>query len=76
MKDVTIYTSESCQFCHMAKDFLDEHKIPYTEKNISQDKEAMMELRSKGFTGVPLIVVGEETIYGFDQDKLEKALGL
>ncbi len=76
MKDVTIYTSDSCHFCHMAKDFLTEKNVQFTEKNISQDKEAMMELRKKGFTGVPLIVVGDETIYGFDQDKLEKALGL
>ncbi|MDO5716837.1 MAG: glutaredoxin family protein [Tissierellia bacterium] len=76
MKNVIIYTSDSCQFCHMAKDFLKEHNVEYTEKNISQDKEAMLELREKGFTGVPLIMVDDETIYGFDQDKLEKALDL
>lgn len=76
MKDVTIYTSETCHFCHMAKDFFKKHNIEYTEKNISQDKDAMMELREKGFTGVPLIIIGDETIYGFDQDKIEKALGI
>lgn len=76
MKDVTIYTSETCHFCHLAKEIFEKHNIKFTEKNISKDKEAMMELRQKGFTGVPLIIVGDETIYGFDQEKLEKALGL
>lgn len=76
MKDVTIYTSDTCHFCHLAKEFMDRNNVKYTEKNVSRDKDAMMELRTKGFTGVPVIIVGEETIFGFDQEKLEKALGL
>ncbi len=55
MKDITIYTSTTCSFCHMAKDYLDGKNIKYTEKNISEDKDARMEMMKMGFTGVPVI---------------------
>ncbi len=38
MKDVTIYTSETCHFCHLAKEFFEKHNIKFTEKNISKDR--------------------------------------
>ena len=51
MKDVVIYTSDGCQYCHAAKDYMDENNIKYTEKNISQDQEARTyEKRSHGCT--------------------------
>lgn len=76
MKKITIYTSENCQFCHMAKDWFKENNLEYDEKNISNDKEAMLELRKQGYAGVPVIFVDDEVILGFNQEKLEKALGL
>ena len=74
MKDVTIYSSSSCHFCKMAKEFLKNKGIEYTEKNISEDPEAKKEMMKMGFTGVPVICVGDETVYGFDKDKIEKLL--
>ncbi len=76
MKNIVIYTSAGCQFCHLAKDFLTEKGFEFTEKNISEDKEAMLELRKKGYAGVPVIMVDDTEVLGFDQEKLEKALGL
>lgn len=76
MKKIVIYTSDNCQFCHMAKDWLKENNFEFEEKNISEDKEAMLDLRKQGFAGVPVIFVDDEVILGFNQEKLEKALGL
>lgn len=74
MKDITIYTSTTCSFCHMAKDYLDGKGLKYTEKNISEDKDARMEMMKMGFAGVPVIVIGDEQILGFDKAKIDAAL--
>lgn len=76
MKKITIYTSDNCQFCHMAKDWFKEHNLEFEEKNISSDKDSMLELRKQGYAGVPVIFVDDEVILGFNQEKLEKALGM
>jgi glutaredoxin len=60
----------------MAKDYLTEKGVAYTEKNVSTDIEARKELMSKGFMGVPVIYVGEEVIQGFNKAKLDELLGL
>lgn len=31
---ITIYTTPSCSSCRKAKKWLDDHRIPYSEKNI------------------------------------------
>ena len=48
-KNITIYTSNSCMYCHMAKDYLDEIDVPYEEKNVSNDERARHELAEKGY---------------------------
>lgn len=75
-KQVTVYTSNTCGYCHLAKDFLKENGIEFEEKNVSTDTVARKELMSKGFMGVPVIFVDEEVIQGFDKGKLTELLGL
>lgn len=74
MKNVVIYTSNTCGYCHAAKKFLDSKGVSYTEKNVSTDAEARRELISKGFMGVPVILVDEEVVQGFDRGRLEQLL--
>lgn len=74
MKDITVYTSTTCSFCHMVKDYLDSKGLKYTEKNIAEDKEARMEMMKMGFTGVPVVIIGDEKILGYDKAKIDAAL--
>jgi len=76
MKNVVIYSSNTCGYCTMAKEYFNENKVEYTEKNVSTDLEARKELMSKGFMGVPVIYVEDEVIQGFDKSKLDELLGL
>lgn len=76
MKKVLIYSSDSCGYCTMAKDYLKSHGISYEEKNVSTDKEARQDLMKKGFMGVPVIYVDNEVVHGFDKEKLNQLLGL
>ena len=75
MKNVVIYTSNTCGYCHAAKKFLDSMSVNYTEKNVSTDAEARKELIKKGFMGVPVIMVDEEVVQGFDKARLQELLG-
>lgn len=74
MQNVTIYTSDTCRYCHMLKEYLNARQVPYIEKNISTDMNARNELISKGYMGVPVVLVGNQTIVGFDKARLDQIL--
>lgn len=72
--NATIYTTNSCIYCIKAKNYLSEKKIEYVEKNIQEDSSAREELLSMGYRTVPVILLGEEEIVGFNKDKIDKII--
>jgi glutaredoxin-like YruB-family protein len=77
MKDITIYSTPSCTFCNMAKDFFKENDIAYTEYNVAEDEAKREEMVEKsGQMGVPVIFIGEEMIIGFEEGKVKEMLGM
>ncbi len=77
MKNVTIYTTNTCGYCKMAKDFFVSNGVSYTEYNVGTDLERRKEMIEKsGQMGVPVIFVGEEIIVGFDKPRLSELLGV
>lgn len=76
MKNVEIYTTPSCGYCHAAMEFFEENKVEYVEHDITKDKEAKRALMKKGYMSVPVIVVNGEEMLGFDKEKLTSLLEL
>lgn len=77
VKSVTIYTTPTCVYCKMAKDFFRKNNIKYKEIDVSRSDKAAEEMVEKsGQMGVPVITVEKEVIIGFDEKRLRKALGL
>jgi glutaredoxin 3 len=77
MKDVVIYSTPTCHFCHAAKDFFTENNVAYIDHNVSDDLAARQEMITKsGQMGVPVIMIGDEIVVGFDEDALREKLGL
>lgn len=74
MKKVIIYSSNTCSHCTAAKEYFKEKGLEYEERNISTDPQAKKELISKGFMGVPIIMVDEDVIEGFNKNKLDEIL--
>ena len=74
MSKVTVYTSNTCPYCTMAKDYLKDREVACEEKNVQTDKEARQELMAMGYTGVPVICVDDEQIVGFDKARLDELL--
>ena len=76
-KQVVIYSTPTCHFCQMAKEFFKENNVEYTDYDVSADLDKRQEMIEKsGQMGVPVVFVGEEMTIGFDKDKLSKELGL
>ena len=77
MKNVTIYSTPTCHFCHMAKDFFKSNNVAYTEYDVMADIKKRKEMVDKsGQMGVPVILIDNELIVGFDKPRISKALGL
>ena len=63
--------------CKAAKEFLSSQGVSFTAKNVAEDAAAREELIARtGRMAVPVIVVGDEVIVGFDRGRLKRLLGL
>jgi glutaredoxin-like YruB-family protein len=77
MKPVTIYTTPTCTYCKMAKDFFTANGVEYSEYNVATDLEKRKEMIEKsGQMGVPVIYVGDDMTVGFDKPRLLSLLGI
>ena len=76
-KTITIYSTPTCHFCQMTKDFLSDKGISYTDYNVQTDLEKRQEMITRsGQMGVPVIFIGDEMIIGFDQERISSLLGI
>lgn len=82
-KQITIYSTTTCPYCKMLKDYLTQRDFDFTEKLIDQDEVAMGEVSkiSGGFMGVPFSVITggdgkKETVIGFDKKRIDTILGM
>lgn len=72
---IVIYTNSACPHCRALKDYFNQHRVVYQEKNISEDLHARMELIEQKILAVPVICVDDsEWIVGFTPSKLEHIL--
>lgn len=75
MHKVTIYSTPTCHFCHMAKEFFIEKGVKYTEHDVLADVAKRQEMMDKsGQLGVPVIVIDDHVIVGFNQPQIEALL--
>lgn len=74
-KKVSIYSTPTCHYCNIAKDFFKEKDIKYKEFNVSTDLEKRKEMVEKsGQMGVPVIDIDGDIIVGFDEEQVSKLL--
>ena len=75
MGKVIVYSTTTCPFCVMVKDWLKGKKVEYEDFNVGTDQNKAKEMMEKsGQMGVPVIDIEGEVIIGFDKPKLEAAL--
>jgi glutaredoxin-like YruB-family protein len=75
MKPVIIYSTPTCTYCNAAKDYFKKNNVAFTEYNVASDEMRRKEMIDKtSQLGVPVIVIGDEVIVGFDEDAIAKTL--
>lgn len=74
---VIIFTTPTCSFCNAAKRYFREKNIKFTEVDVSRDQKAAQELvRRTGQMGVPVILINNRPIVGFDRSKINAMLNI
>lgn len=77
MKNVLIYTTPTCQYCKMAKEFFQANNVEYKELDVSADESLRNTMVEKsGQMGVPVIDIEGEIVVGFDEPKLRELLSI
>ncbi len=71
MQTITIYSTPSCHYCNLAKDYFKSRNIQYTEYNVATDLERRSEMvEMTGQMGVPVIKIGDAVMVGFNQEAI------
>lgn len=75
--DVVIYSTPTCHYCNLTKEFLKENNVEYVDYNVAEDTAKRAEMIEKsGQMGVPVIMIKDEMMIGFNEDKLRELLAL
>ena len=76
-KNVTIYSTPTCHFCQMAKEYFKANNVPYENFDVASDMEKRKEMMEKsGQLGVPVILIDNSVVIGFDKPRLAQLLGI
>jgi glutaredoxin 3 len=74
---VIIFTTPTCPWCRAAKQYFIQRKVKFTEVDVTKNQSAIKDLiRLTGQTGVPVILIDNKPVVGFDRAKIDKLLGL
>lgn len=75
MSNVIMYTTPTCGFCHMAKEYFKSKDIAFEAKDVTTDPQAYQEIVDKtNQLGVPVIDIDGIVIIGFDRPRIDAAL--
>lgn len=77
MQKVTVYSTPTCHFCNMAKEYFKANNVAFEAFDVSVDPEKRREMMDiSGQLGVPVITIDNNVIIGFNKPKLAEFLGL
>ena len=71
---VRIYTLPGCSYCGQIKDYLKSRGLSYREIDLETDREGQAFMDERGYTALPVTVIGRHEISGFRMDKIKEIL--
>ena len=75
MSKVKVYSTPTCPYCHLLKEFLNQKKVEFDDIDVAADQEAAKAMVGKsGQMGVPQIEINGKIIVRFDKPAIEKEL--
>ncbi len=77
MKKVIIYSTPTCHYCKIAKEFFERNNVAYEEFDVYSDIDSRRDMMQKsGQMGVPVIDIDGEIIVGFNMSKISSLLSI
>ena len=77
MPNVKVYSTSTCSYCAMLKEFLKKNNVQFENIDVGINRQASQEMMDKsGQMGVPVLDIDGEIIVGFDKDAISSALGI
>jgi glutaredoxin 3 len=74
-KNVVVYSTPGCPYCKMVKEYLSQKGLTFTEHDLSKDISKAREMVEKtGQMGVPVVIIGENIVIGFNKGKIDQLL--
>ena len=75
MAQIKIYSLPTWPHCKEAKEYLSSKNLDFSVLNVAEDKDARDEMITlTNQRAVPVIVIDDKIIIGFDQHKIDSAL--
>ncbi len=75
MANVKVYSTPTCPFCRIAKDYLKSKGVDFDDINVAENEQAAKEMVNlTGQTGVPVIRIKNKVIVGFSRKAIDDAL--
>lgn len=72
---VRVYSTPGCSYCKRVKEFLTENNIAYDDINLETDKDGQAFMNMRKYTKLPVTVIGDEEVVGYQMERLKKLLG-
>jgi len=73
---IKIYSTPTCSYCNIAKKYLRDKGVKFTDYNVAVDRRRAEEMAHKSRQqGVPVIDMNGKIIVGFDRTKIDRELG-
>jgi len=74
---IKVYSTPTCPYCKLVKDFLKEKSIAFADIDVAADTASANEMvKLSGQMGVPVVLIDEQVVVGWNKNALEEALGL
>jgi len=73
---IIILTGATCPWCNRVKTYLREKRFRFREVNVEKDRDGARELQRRNIKGVPVVLINNRAIIGFDKVKIDKLLGI
>lgn len=75
--EIKIYSTPTCPYCKLVKQYLSSKGQSYEDIDVSQNKTALEDMvKLSGQMGVPTVVINGQVVVGFDKERIDSLLGV
>ncbi len=71
---VVVYGTETCPYCARARAYLNERQVAFGDFDVAKSDKGKQDFARLGGKAVPVILIGNRQLVGFDKDAIDAAL--